>query len=666
MKRITAAAAIAAACLAAPAAAQADSIVFVKDGNVWLSEPDGSGQYQVTSDGSAANPYFSPSQSDDGTIVVGRKQPNGGPLIRMRQNGEAINTIPLQWMLAGPFEPHVSPDGKTVAYRHTFSSTVNGYIETSSDVRFTRADGSTPDGMGPEVGRGAGGPSWIDSNRALVGLNDLVYTATPGQAAVKWFSDLDHLDVFGNAKGMEDGEYAGGRLVVPRGGEDPGPNHLQLYTASGDFTTAPTPGCGFVNPADGSNGQKFADPTLSSDGNTLVWQEGNGIWTTSLASFGDCQAIASGARLIVPGGSDPDWSPAPVNPPERRKDCGGCGSGGGSTAPKLALRAPKKVSVRKALRRGVALRLTAPGAGSLSATASAGRRRVGSGRAKARRAGAVTVRLRFPRKSARALRKAKRLSVKVAFRPAGGGKAQTAKATVRLAGTAPRAAAAAAGLKTARFVAYVEGKQTIKWNVPKHGVGSNCQGQKWQEQGGEETMRFATKPARLLVYKRNGYGPFTRIGTWSMFGRERFNGLDGRGSIDRTGHIRYTLDPRECHDSDDPTAWDTGPYDCGKREFRPDVRLAWRGNRVEVHAATLLLPLPGAGDSAGYENCPVSRGPFGDFQTLSRRYPVKDVFDRSQGLVVVQASDTETEQLEHGGSVTTHTKFKLRLRRAGR
>ena len=36
-----------------PAAASADSLVFVKDANVWLAHADGSGAYQVTTDGTA-------------------------------------------------------------------------------------------------------------------------------------------------------------------------------------------------------------------------------------------------------------------------------------------------------------------------------------------------------------------------------------------------------------------------------------------------------------------------------------------------------------------------------------------------------------------------------------------------------------------------------------
>lgn len=52
------------------AAARGSSLVFTRpDGNVWLANPDGSGQYQVTLDGSAASPYSSPSQATFAVLV---------------------------------------------------------------------------------------------------------------------------------------------------------------------------------------------------------------------------------------------------------------------------------------------------------------------------------------------------------------------------------------------------------------------------------------------------------------------------------------------------------------------------------------------------------------------------------------------------------------------
>src|ERR671937_497835 len=75
---------------AGPAAA--DSLVFVRDNNIWLANADGSGQFQVTLDGTPSNPYSSPSQADDGTIVALRTPPGGRPQIwRMTQSGGLIN-----------------------------------------------------------------------------------------------------------------------------------------------------------------------------------------------------------------------------------------------------------------------------------------------------------------------------------------------------------------------------------------------------------------------------------------------------------------------------------------------------------------------------------------------------------------------------------------------
>jgi hypothetical protein len=58
-------AALAAVASAAPAA-HADSIAYIKDGNVWLSTPDGARRHQVTAGGA----YADVSQADDGTMIA--------------------------------------------------------------------------------------------------------------------------------------------------------------------------------------------------------------------------------------------------------------------------------------------------------------------------------------------------------------------------------------------------------------------------------------------------------------------------------------------------------------------------------------------------------------------------------------------------------------------
>src|SRR5512142_667690 len=72
--------------LAAAAPAAADSIAYIKDNNIWLANPDGSGQVQITRDGTGVTPYRSPSQADDGTIAAG----HGGEIVRLAQSGKVL------------------------------------------------------------------------------------------------------------------------------------------------------------------------------------------------------------------------------------------------------------------------------------------------------------------------------------------------------------------------------------------------------------------------------------------------------------------------------------------------------------------------------------------------------------------------------------------------
>src|SRR3954453_17323082 len=95
--------------------ASADSIVYAKDGNLFLTSPDGAKGYQVTRDGG----YASPSQARDGPIGAVH---NGQPVRRARSGrtiGAPIDAIGSPGSLpgiGGPYDPRLSPDGKRFAY----------------------------------------------------------------------------------------------------------------------------------------------------------------------------------------------------------------------------------------------------------------------------------------------------------------------------------------------------------------------------------------------------------------------------------------------------------------------------------------------------------------------------------------------------------------------
>jgi hypothetical protein len=95
----------------------------------------------------------------------------------------------------------------------------------------------------------------------------------------------------------------------------------------------------------------FFRPTWSPDGNSLAWEEGDGIWVGTFDI--DSPTCAGDARLVIPGGKAPDWGPAEVSTPAAVPITS---PAPGSTAadrraPRVGLRAPKRLS-RKALLRG--------------------------------------------------------------------------------------------------------------------------------------------------------------------------------------------------------------------------------------------------------------------------------------------------------------------------
>ena len=117
-RRWIAAAALTTLALGAPAVAQADSIAYVKAGNVFLATTDGAREYQVTFDGG----YSSVSQADNGRMAALR----GDHIRHLERDGRVIadiatpvsTTTDPTMQFKGPFDPAISPDGTRVAYTY--------------------------------------------------------------------------------------------------------------------------------------------------------------------------------------------------------------------------------------------------------------------------------------------------------------------------------------------------------------------------------------------------------------------------------------------------------------------------------------------------------------------------------------------------------------------
>ena len=75
-------------------------------------------------------------------------------------------------------------------------------------------------------------------------------------------------------------------------------NDLRFYDAGAQLRCVMT----------GFNGD-VSDPTWSPDGSALAWEEADGIHVATLADPAACASVA--LPLVIPGGQDPDWGPAP-------------------------------------------------------------------------------------------------------------------------------------------------------------------------------------------------------------------------------------------------------------------------------------------------------------------------------------------------------------------
>lgn len=319
---------LAAGCAAAalalsPAVASADSILYVKAGNVWLASGDGGNQYQVTTDGTAEQPYRSPSQAGDGTIAVGK----GTEILRMKQNGKVLNRLDPPMLVNSvshpqdgvPVDVAISPDGTKVAY--TFygyecpvgascgARTVTGIIP--SDRAATTA----------EYGQSSfHSPSWVTDTRILNsgGYGSHINIQDLGTEPFNWLTDQE------TDLGDAEVTRAGDKLAAVRGYD--AKTHIVWYRINGNVQSGGKPDSPEAICATGEQAG-FDQPTWGPDGNQLAWSEPDGIWVSRDAA--GCES--SQPVLLLPGGSEADWGPADVNPGPRETTGGGGPAGGGST-----------------------------------------------------------------------------------------------------------------------------------------------------------------------------------------------------------------------------------------------------------------------------------------------------------------------------------------------
>ena len=171
---------LAVAAVTAPSAL-ADSIVYEKSGNVWLANPDGSGQRQVTTTGG----YGKPSQADDGTIIAAKD----AVLHHLSRSGQLLN-LAGDDDYGGKIFTDLSPDGALASYGFF----ANGPILTGPYTAVSHSGRPTEKEEIDGPLNGYLNPSWLDSNRILLFPQSLIVDVQiwpiPGDVQ-DWFTDPD-------------------------------------------------------------------------------------------------------------------------------------------------------------------------------------------------------------------------------------------------------------------------------------------------------------------------------------------------------------------------------------------------------------------------------------------------------------------------------------------
>ncbi|MBI5106919.1 MAG: hypothetical protein HZB46_18385 [Solirubrobacterales bacterium] len=437
------------------AVASADSLVYLKDGNVWVSAPDGSQARALTSGADPkllATQYSSPSQADDGTVVALQ-----GDRLAIIDRGGAGPTRYLDTIMTGkpagvsawgPFDPVISPDGTKIAY---WVGVISSYHDYGSgyDIVFAPGDYIVYQDArtGQHLGftKWYGEPKWLaDSTRVIASEDSNVLSANVVLASVgsdaqnqQWFED----ELFKSApeeltKPVGDADLTRdeSKVVLLQGGTNLGNggsthgkgNRILIAKANG-FDKNPAL-CGMVVDAVGG---EFGTARWSPKGDALAWTEGDGVWTSPVNA--DC-GIAP--KLTIPGARDPYWGPAhPADPgaaapqggqPPQQPQKPQQQPSGPAVAATLAVAG--KVKRAALVRRGLVTTVTCPSACTVRATLAKGRKVVARATGEALAAGPVKLTLKARRK---AVRRARKLTLTVRVTPKGGA-AQTMRKVVRL------------------------------------------------------------------------------------------------------------------------------------------------------------------------------------------------------------------------------------------
>jgi hypothetical protein len=323
--------------------ANADSLVYMRGGEVWISHADGSDAKQVTGQ---ANNWSWPTEDDAGNILVaggqggvraGVEDTPGSEIYRINQQGADLSSpqqTPGSMSTVGcvtyaPRSLRVAPDGHHYAYDSFFCGQFITQVGTVGGAGFS----------GSEYMSSFVFPYWVDNSDFVVSRGGQPLVDTDGEwwthdlgdqadHGFNWFGDPASYAEPGNPDGWATG-FDG--IAVSRDGakvatleEDAGnwsdgaarKVAIRLWSAAGAPTAAhatvatPTFQCELDLPGDPGVTAWYdsAGPTFSPDGTQLAFAEPDGVHIANVSNLSNCASIT--APLVIPGATQPSWSAA--------------------------------------------------------------------------------------------------------------------------------------------------------------------------------------------------------------------------------------------------------------------------------------------------------------------------------------------------------------------
>ena len=442
--------------LALPAASHAaGSITYIKDKEVWIANPDGSGARQVSRNATDKSAMRSPSQRSDGVIYAAgpdrffyRFNPDGSSA------GAPLPAPTCGGLGYGPTNVQVHPKGGLILYNYIFSDCFFPFDELH--VRTTVVSDSTPvisESIFPHW-RSVGTPRWLgETSIGMIELGGETIWFMPelpaqgGSAGTlySWIgfeeagqADFDSFDYLPATQNLL-------AEVTPNGAGADERADLWVLNSEPKQGAAVKVVCSLAEFA-----KKGALPRWSPDGSQIVWTGNDGVYVSPAPVDDGSGNCVVEPKLIAAGGSDASWGgTGKVDTPGAGPGDGGDGkpptgtdTGNGTThppgdtvPPKLALTA-RGAKLRTTLGKGYVATVSCDESCTLNGRLLYSKKstRVASGSVKLAKAGKGKLRLAFTKQAKKSLKgkRTVKLTLRIAGRDAAGNPAtKTAMVTLK-------------------------------------------------------------------------------------------------------------------------------------------------------------------------------------------------------------------------------------------